>query len=309
MSLTPHQEREIRTILFHGLEEDVASGDVTSLSTIDDEWQAVAEFKIKQNGVLSGVHVLNLLFPMVHPSLSVVWKKKDGDIVKIGDIAGTVNGPARALLQAERLALNILQRMSGIATATRAMVDAAKAGGVVNHAQILDTRKTAPGLRVLDKLAVLSGGGVNHRIGLYDMILVKDNHIDACGGVEEALRKVGEFNKKYESKHRKKLEVEIEARTLDEVSTILRLGGADRILLDNMVKVTKDGIDTSMLERALALIKGKIKTEASGNVTLGTVGAIARTGVDYISSGALTHSVEALDISLKVSKMFRKSKL
>jgi len=291
----------------------VASGDVTSLSTIDDEWQAVAEFKIKQNGVLSGTHVLDLLFPMVHPNLTVVWKKKDGDTVKKGDIAGVLSGPARALLQGERLALNVFQRMSGIATATRAMVDAAKAGGAlpgaVNRARILDTRKTAPGLRILDKLAVVSGGGVNHRIGLYDMILVKDNHIDACDGVEEALRKVKEFNKKYESKHKKRLEVEMEARTLEEVKTILKIGGVDRILLDNMVKVSRDEIDTSLLERALALIKGAIETEASGNVTLATVGAIARTGVDYISSGALTHSVEALDISLKVSKMFRKSKL
>jgi len=306
VAFTAEQEKEIRAIIFHGLEEDVAGGDVTSLATIDDEWEANAEFLIKQNGVLSGIHVVDLLFPMVHPHLRVEWKKKDGDLVKKGEIVGVVSGPARALLQAERLSLNILQRMSGIASATRAMVDAAKAGG---QARILDTRKTAPGLRLLDKLAVVSGGGLNHRIGLYDMILIKDNHVDACGGVEEALRKVTLFNKKYEKKHGKRLEIEIEARTLEEVSTILKIGTVDRILLDNMVKVTNQGIDTSMLQKAVALINGRIKTEASGNVTLSTVGAISRTGVDYISSGSLTHSVEALDISLKIKKMFRKSKL
>lgn len=204
MQLTPEQEKEIRAIIFHGLEEDIASGDVTSLATIDNEWEAIAEFKIKQNGILSGIHIVEILFPMVNPYLHVEWKKKDGDFVKIGDIVGIVRGPARALLQAERLALNIMQRMSGIATATHAMVDAANKGGsapgVSNHARILDTRKTAPGLRLLDKLAVLSGGGLNHRIGLYDMILIKDNHIDACGGVEEALRKVSIFNSNYEKK-------------------------------------------------------------------------------------------------------------
>ena len=193
----------------------------------------------------------------------------------------------------ERLALNILQRMSGIASATRLMANAAKP----YHARILDTRKTAPGLRVFDKWAVQLGGGENHRIGLFDMILIKDNHIAATGGIKQAISAAG----LYRQTHAPRLQIEVEARTIEEVDAAVSAGGIDRILLDNMVEVREGEIDTSKLQEAIRRIDGRVITEASGNVTLETVPAIAATGVDYISSGALTHSVKALDISLKIT--------
>jgi nicotinate-nucleotide pyrophosphorylase (carboxylating) len=191
----------------------------------------------------------------------------------------------------ERLALNLMQRMSGIATATRAMAEAA------GDATILDTRKTAPGLRLFDKWAVRLGGGTNHRVGLYDMFLIKDNHIAAAGGIRAAIDAAGRYRKT----HAPDLAIEIETRTLDEVDEVLAIGGVDRVLLDNMVEVGDNGlVDVTMLAEAVRRVGGAFETEASGNVTLATVPAIAATGVDFISSGALTHSVRALDISLKI---------
>jgi nicotinate-nucleotide pyrophosphorylase (carboxylating) len=227
------------------------------------------------------------------PAPSVEWRVDDGAAVAGGQVFGSAAGAARSLLVAERLVLNLMQRMSGIATAARRMADAAR------PAVVLDTRKTAPGLRALDKWAVRLGGAANHRAGLYDMVLIKDNHIVAAGGIEAALRAVAAHPTA------SGVPVEIEARTLDEVDDVLRLSAAglrvDRILLDNMVRPEPDGsFDASLLREAVRRIAGRIETEASGNVTLDSAPAIASTGVDYVSSGALTHSVRALDISLEL---------
>jgi len=270
-------------------------------STIAADAQGTARFLAKADGVVAGLHVVDLVFQAVDPKLEVKWTVKDGDRVSTGLHFGSVTGSARSLLVAERLALNILQRTSGIATATRAMVDA-----VGKHpAKILDTRKTAPGLRILDKMAHRIGGGVNHRIGLYDMVLIKDNHIEAAGGITNAVKRVKSFLKE---KKKENLEIEVEARTLEEVKEVLavytELGGGNaitRVLLDNMVSIEADGtVNTSVLQKALQILQHKIPSEASGNVTILTAPAIAATGVEYISSGALTHSVTALDISLKI---------
>ena len=283
----------IDDLVARALEEDIGTGDVTSLATIPESTTAAATFLAKADGVVAGVLVAERVFAAVDPDLEVRWSKQDGDVVSTGTRFGTVGGRARSILQAERLALNLMQRMSGIATATRQMVDATGS----HPARILDTRKTAPGLRLLDKWAVRLGGGENHRIGLYDMILIKDNHIAAVGGVREAI----EAARRYREQEGKDLQIEIETRTLAELKTVLAIGGVDGVLLDNMVRVAADGtVDTSLLAQAVEMVAGQFATEASGNVTLQAVPAIAATGVDYISSGALTHSVTALDLSLKV---------
>ena len=281
-------------IIRNAIREDLGSGDVTTESTIEVGTLGRARFLAKQGGVLAGLEVATWVFEEVDRSIQVTWKAKDGDVVSKGDIFGHASGPARSLLIGERLALNLLQRMGGIASATKAMVDATGS----SKTKILDTRKTVPGLRTLDKYAVLCGGGQNHRIGLYDMILIKDNHISAKGGIVPALDAAQES-------HRSGIKLEIETRTLSEVQEVVkyeesRPGSVDRILLDNMVIVNDGEIDTSMLEEALRIVDGKVDTEASGNVNFSTVPAIAQTGVDYISSGALTHSVMAMDISMKI---------
>lgn len=275
------------------LAEDVGAGDVTTLATVPPEKTAHAHFLAKENGVVAGLLVAERVFAAVDPSLRVAWTKADGARVKRGTTFGTVHGAAHSILTAERLALNFLQRMSGIATFTRRMVQAVHP----HAARILDTRKTVPGLRLLDKWAVRLGGGENHRIGLYDMILVKDNHIAAVGGVREAI----EAAQRYRQDTNPSLYIEVETRTHDEVQAVLDTGGVDVILLDNMVDQQPDGtIDTTRLQEAVALVDGRMATEASGNVRLETVAAIAATGVTYISCGALTHSVTALDISLNI---------
>ena len=267
---------------------------MTSLATIPPETTATAHFLAKEDGVLAGLYVAARVFAAVDAAVRVTWTARDGDAVRSGAVFGTVTGRARSLLTAERLALNLMQRMSGIATATRRMVEAVRP----HPAKILDTRKTAPGLRLVDKWAVRLGGGVNHRIGLFDMILIKDNHIAAAGGVRAALDAARRHR---EAAGRTDLRIEIEARTLDEVRAVLDAGGVDVILLDNMARRTTGGaLDVSMLREAVALVGGRFETEASGNVTLATAPAIAATGVDFISSGALTHSVTALDLSLKI---------
>lgn len=282
-------------LLKRALREDVSDGDVTSLATLAPETQAKGHFLSKEDGILAGLAVAERVFDRVDPTVDLRWKTKDGASIHEGTVFGTIEGTACSILTAERLALNLLQRMSGIATATHAMVE--KAG----TAQVLDTRKTAPGLRTLDKWAVLLGGGTNHRMGLYDQVLIKDNHIAACGGVREAL----EATVTYQEMHGTDLPVEIEARTLDEVDLVLRAHDdgirVDTILLDNMVQRTDSTIDVSKLDKAVRRINGRIRTEASGNVSLDTAEAIAQTGVNAISSGALTHSVRALDLSLKLT--------
>ncbi|MEX2399749.1 MAG: carboxylating nicotinate-nucleotide diphosphorylase [Rhodothermales bacterium] len=288
-------ERLIET----ALKEDVGEGDVTTEATVPEDTQAEARFLAKADGILAGQAVADRVFERVDPRISVAWSRTDGQSIFSGTVFGTAEGPARSLLTAERLVLNLMQRMSGIATKTRRFVNAVR-----DHpARILDTRKTAPGLRVIDKWAVRLGGGENHRLGLHDMMLVKDNHIAAAGGIEAALAAADRY------RHRMgRVDIEVETRTLDEIRAVLDSGVADRILLDNMVGLMADGrADVSRLQEAVDLVAGRVPTEASGNVTLASVRAIAGTGVSFISSGALTHSVEALDISLQMELTTRGS--
>lgn len=287
-------DADLDALIHRALREDVGPGDVTTLATVDAETTATAQLLAKADGVLAGLYVARRVFRLLDPSLEVTWHRADGDAVTAGTEVGRIAGRARSILTAERLALNLLQRMSGIATATARLAAAVRP----HPTQILDTRKTAPGLRTLDKWAVRLGGGTNHRIGLYDQILIKDNHIAAAGGVAAAI----DAARAYRAEHAvADLPIEIETRTLDEVRAVLDAGGVDIVLLDNMVFRTTDGaIDTSMLEDAVRLIDGRFATEASGMITESTAGAVAATGVGALSSGALTHSVQALDLSLVI---------
>ena len=294
------------TLINRALEEDLhgegasLEGDVTTEATVPSNLTASAHLQAKEAGTVAGLAVAARVFGVVDEALAVSWQVDDGARVEPGTTVGRVAGRARSLLIAERLALNVLQRMSGIATATRRMVELARPHGT----KILDTRKTAPGLRALDKWAVRLGGGTNHRLGLYDRILIKDNHLAAAGGIEPALDAAHEYRQRYSTEDT--LKIELETRTLDEVHAALdaaaRRRGPDIVLLDNMARPRPDGApDVSQLREAVALIDGRFETEASGNVTLQTVEAIAQTGVDAISSGALTHSVRALDLSIEIS--------
>ncbi len=290
-------EEALRRFVKDALAEDVGSGDVTTEAVVDETVLAEGQFLAKADGVLAGLTMAEYVFSAADDRIRCSWKCEDGGAIRSGATFGTAHGPARGLLIAERLVLNLMQRMSGIATLTRRFVDAVQEFPV----QIMDTRKTAPGLRLLDKWAVRLGGGINHRLGLDDMFLIKENHIAAAGGVTQALRAADRWRRE----HALPALIEVETRTLDEVREVLGAECADRILLDNMVDQSADGsggsrIDVSRLRAATALIGGQIPAEASGNVTLDTVRAIAETGVQYISCGALTHSVEALDISLQL---------
>lgn len=288
-------ESRLDALIDHALEEDVGSGDVTTQATVDETVHAEATFFAKQDGVLAGRYVAEHIMRRVDETVQLHWTRRDGQTIYRGTAFGKMRGSARSMLTAERLVLNVMQRMSGIATATSRFVNAVRG----HNAKILDTRKTAPGLRVLDKWAVRLGGGENHRIGLFDMILIKDNHIAAAGGIAPAVQAAVAYREKRTGEP---LEIEVEARTLDEVREVLDTGAADMILLDNMVAFGPSARpDVSLLRDAVELVDGRLPTEASGNVTLETVEAIAGTGVDYISCGALTHSVSALDISLTMS--------
>lgn len=274
---------ELSQLIKYALEEDIRDGDHSSLACIPANATGKSKLLVKDEGVIAGIEVAKEVFRQVDPSLKVEQLIQDGEKVIHGDIAFYIEGSSRSLLGAERLALNLMQRMSGIATTTAQYV--AKCAGT--HTKILDTRKTTPNLRLLEKQAVAMGGGVNHRFGLYDMIMIKDNHIDFAGGIRQALEKT----KSYLSSQGKILRVEIEARNLDEVDEILSVGLCDRIMLDNF-----NYADT---KTAVNLINGKYETESSGGITLETVGEYAKCGVDFISVGALTHSVKSLDLSLK----------
>lgn len=275
------------------LREDVGAGDVTTRATVPADRTAEATFVAKEGGILAGLQAAECVFGLVDDTLSVNWSYADGDVAWPQTTVGTIRGRAHSILKAERVVLNILQRMSGIATATRKMVEATGP----HKARIRDTRKTAPGLRALDKWAVRLGGGENHRFGLYDMMLIKDNHVVAAGGMRAAIEAACSFRRTL-AEH---IRIEVEVHTLGELQEALATGGFDELLLDNMVKVDAAGVvDTTRLCDALALIDGRYPAEASGNVTIATVAAIAATGVDYISSGALTHSARALDISLQI---------
>ena len=262
------------------IEEDIATGDVTTDSIIPAHSKAVAEMKMKADGVISGLEIARRVYERFEKD--IVWepKVKDGDTVKKGDIILRIEASYRSLLLGERLSLNILQRMSGIATETARYVK--ELAGT--HTQLLDTRKTAPGLRVLDKLAVKQGGGTNHRMGLYDMVMIKDNHIKVAGNITNAVNAV----RKNVSAG---IKIEVETTNLDEVREALATQ-ADIIMLDNM--------NTQEMAEAVKIINGKAKTEASGNMSIPRLKEVAATGVDYISVGALTHSVTALDISMNI---------
>lgn len=263
--------------------EDVGDGDHTSLSTIPSWTQGKAKLLVKDNGVIAGVEIALAIFEEVDSNLQVDIFIKDGQLVKVGDVILEVSGSTHSILLAERLVLNCMQRMSGIATKTHHIVEMLKP----YHTKVLDTRKTTPGLRYLEKLAVKIGGGVNHRIGLYDMILIKDNHVDYAGGIKNAI----ESANKYLVDNNKDIEVEIEVRNLDELREVLEVGEVNRIMLDNF--------PIAKLKEAVSLIDGRFPTEASGGITEETLLDYAKTGVDYISMGALTHSVKSLDLSLK----------
>ena len=238
---------------------------------------------IKEKGVLAGLRIAKEIFRKFDPTLEVTTSMEDGATVKPGDVPMIVSGKVRSLLQTERLMLNVMQRMSGIATMTREYVRQLEG----THAKVLDTRKTTPGLRMLEKEAVRIGGGVNHRIGLFDMILLKDNHVDFCGGIDQALDRC----EAYQREKGLHLKVEIEVRSEDEIRQVMRNGKADRIMLDNF--------SVEATEKAVKLIDGKFETESSGGITLQTIRSYALCGVDYISVGALTHSVKGLDMSFK----------
>ena len=268
------------------LAEDIGDGDQTSLSTVDEGKKSIAKVKVKEDGIIAGIPVAIHILQSVDKTLKVQTYTSDGALVHNGNIVMEIEGNVRSLLQAERLLLNCMQRMSGIATLTRKFVDAVKGTG----AEILDTRKTTPNFRHFEKLAVRAGGGINHRFGLYDMILIKDNHVDASGGINNALLKVEE----YLLKTGKKLFIEIETRNIAEVEEVMKSNIAKRIMLDNF--------ETADLVKAVKIINKKFETEASGGITLSNVYSYAATGVDYISVGAITHSYKSLDISMKIGK-------
>ncbi|HUN66571.1 MAG TPA: carboxylating nicotinate-nucleotide diphosphorylase [Bacteroidota bacterium] len=275
----------ITRIIEEALAEDVGMGDMTTDAVIPSDAPGSAEILVKEEGVICGLEIAARVFALVDEQLAMHAHGRDGDRVSPGTRIAFVKGPTAGLLKGERTALNFLQRMSGIATLTRRFVDAV--GGT--RARITDTRKTPPGLRLIDKMAVAAGGGVNHRFGLDDMILIKDNHITAAGGITPAVRRCQEYCRDRSLR----VKLEVETRTLDDVREVLTLTGVDRIMLDNF--------PTDRMREAVQLISGAIEVEASGNVTLEAVRRIAETGVDVISVGALTHSPKALDISMKIT--------
>ena len=266
--------------------EDIGDGDHTTLCCIPEDAMGKSQLIIKEEGILAGIRIAQVVFHQFDPEMEVEVLIQDGAHVKPGDIAMIVTGRVRSLLQTERLMLNIMQRMSGIATMTARYVKQLEG----THTRVLDTRKTTPGMRMLEKEAVKIGGGTNHRIGLFDMILLKDNHVDFCGGIANALTRCTQYQKE-KGLH---LKVEIEVRTFDEIRQVMEHGGADRIMLDNFsVEDTK---------RAVEMIGGRFETESSGGITFDTLRDYAECGVDFISVGALTHSVKGLDMSFKAVK-------
>ena len=277
-------DSRLMRLIEEALFEDIGLGDVTTEAIISPDMLGRATVVVKEAGIIAGLEVAALAFHYIDPRVTCTLNIHDGEYVVTHTVVASADGPLASMLKAERTALNILQRMSGIATLTRKFVDAVSG----TRAQITDTRKTAPGLRILDKLAVQTGGGVNHRFGLDDMILIKNNHIDAVGGISHAINRV----RSYVNNGHYALRVEIETRNLDEVQEALRHEGINRIMLDNF------SLDD--MKKAVEIINHAVEVEASGNVSLENVGAIAETGVDVISVGALTHSPRALDISLKI---------
>ena len=276
----------IHSFIANALAEDVGDGDHTSRATIPAGTQGKAKLLVKDTGILAGVDLALEIFKQVDPDLKMNVLLQDGAPIKPKDIVLEVEGDAQSILTAERLVLNCMQRMSGVATKTHEIAELLKG----TRAKVLDTRKTTPGMRYLEKLAVKIGGGVNHRFGLFDMILIKDNHVDYSGGIKRAIQNA----KDYLQKTGRKLAIEIEVRNLEELQQVLDAGGIDRILLDNF--------NFDDLRKAVGMVDGKFETEASGGITIENIREYAECGVDYISVGALTHSVRSLDLSLKAVK-------
>ncbi|WEK36438.1 MAG: carboxylating nicotinate-nucleotide diphosphorylase [Candidatus Pseudobacter hemicellulosilyticus] len=274
---------QLQLLIRSGLREDIGDGDHSTLSAIPPDAKGKAVLKIKQDGVLAGVAVAQEIFRFKEPVAQFQLFKADGDAMMAGETAFEVTASVHTILQCERLVLNCMQRMSGIATLTRQYSD--KLEGY--HTRVLDTRKTTPNFRLLEKEAVRIGGGHNHRMGLYDMIMLKDNHIDYCGGLEQAIERAW----RYVQDVRPGLKIEVETRNLDEVKRVLAYGKVDRVMLDNFTP--------AQLQEAMTLINGQVETEASGGINLENMEAYAATGVDYISVGALIHQAKSLDLSLK----------
>jgi nicotinate-nucleotide pyrophosphorylase (carboxylating) len=274
---------QLQFLIESALREDVGDGDHSTLSCIPPEAKGRAVLKIKQDGILAGMEIAEKIFRYKEPTAVFTPFKQDGDVMRDGEEAFEAEASVYTILQCERLVLNCMQRMSGIATLTRQYVDKLQK----YKTRVLDTRKTTPNFRLLEKEAVRIGGGINHRFGLYDMIMLKDNHIDYAGSLEKAIEKANA----YRQAHRPQLKIEVETRNLDEVQRVLDIGMVDRIMLDNFTP--------RQLSKALALIDQRFETEASGGINLSNVEDYARTGVDYVSIGALIHQARSLDLSLK----------
>ena len=277
------KEQLIDELIDLAFAEDIGDGDHTTLCCIPDTAMGKSRLLIKEPGILAGVEIARKIFHRFDPDLKMTVYIEDGTAVKPGDVAFVVEGRVQSLFQTERLMLNVMQRMSGIATMTHRYVK--KLEGL--HTRILDTRKTTPGMRMLEKEAVKIGGGVNHRIGLFDMILLKDNHVDFAGGIENAISRCHDYLKA----KGKDLKIEIEVRNLDELKEVMRVGGVDRIMLDNF--------SPELTKEAVKIVGGKYEIESSGGITFDTIRDYAESGVDFVSVGALTHSVKGLDMSFK----------
>ena len=277
---------ELSEFIKASLAEDLGDGDHTSQSTIPSSQVGKAHLLVKDEGIIAGLSVAKEIFKIVDPELIITFFAQDGEVIKKGQLLFDIEGKVQSILIAERLVLNCMQRMSGIATTAKKYVDSVSG----TNAKILDTRKTTPLLRFLEKEAVRTGGAHNHRFGLYDMILIKDNHVDSAGGIQPALEKA----KLYLERKNMSIPIEIETRNLDEVKEAVKTGIPNRIMFDNF--------EPDLIQQALLIVDRKMETEASGGINLSNVRSYALTGVDYISIGALTHSVKSLDLSLKIVK-------
>jgi len=283
MTMRPEYKPFVDDLIELCIREDIGDGDHTSLACIPADEHGRMRLLCKQEGVIAGIEIAQIVLRRLDPEMHFEQILHDGDRVRPGDVAFYVSGRLRSLLQAERILLNIMQRMSGVATQTAVYVK--RLEGL--HTRVLDTRKTTPGMRVLDKMAVKIGGGENHRMGLFDMILLKDNHIDFAGGIEKAIRRVRD----YLAERGKQLPIECEVRSLEDIDKVFAAGGVDRIMFDNFTP--------EMTRRAVEKVAGRCETESSGGITLDTIREYAECGVDFISVGALTHQIRSLDMSLK----------
>ena len=282
MTMRPEYKPFVDDLIELCIREDIGDGDHTSLACIPADEHGRMRLLCKQEGVIAGIEIAQIVLRRLDPEMHFEQILHDGDRVRPGDVAFYVSGRLRSLLQAERILLNIMQRMSGVATQTAVYVK--RLEGL--HTRVLDTRKTTPGMRVLDKMAVKIGGGENHRMGLFDMILLKDNHIDFAGGIEKAIRRVRD----YLAERGRQLPIECEVRTLEDIDKVFAAGGVDRIMFDNFTP--------EMTRRAVEKVAGRCETESSGGITLDTIREYAECGVDFISVGALTHQIRSLDMSL-----------